>query len=480
MMTLKTNHDGGNRHIMLAPIARATALLWLGLVTLRGADYALTFDGAQAVETQITGDKLAGNELTVEYWFKGSKMLSAVRIQDGGNAWVVAGWGGGTGTAGAVPMMMIKTSASQDARVNATVAVQNGSWHHLAVTYKRNTTNGIVTYVDGVAVQRANAADQPIPAINGKVYLGALSGNQEFLIGALDEVCIWRRALTESEIRERAIHPRRLLGIEPSLVAYFPFNDSATNSTRDLASGADAVLKNRSANARVPQTNIVLATSAPVPAAAGLWLGEISLNAVSQAYSGSTNSYMPAPTGTPFDFNIILHADTNGQVRLLKDVTIMQKRNTASNLTEVVLLTDDTLIPQYDGVLKRSGKLVGARYSSPFYQFEGQSLPLVGGLALNSGLTGTNRIPTALATHPFRHPFHPNHKNPVDLQGTPYDLERQIEIAFSESKTGLNEGRDILRGTYRETLTGLHKVPLVTTGTISLQRISLVGKLNNQ
>jgi hypothetical protein len=135
----------------------------------------------------------------------------------------------------------------------------------------------------------------------------------------------------------------------------------------DLVSGKRGTFSNTGAGAYVP-TDIVYGEPLPNPqAAAGLWLGEVSLRAVTEVTGNTTNA---ATAGGVFDFNIILHADSNGVVRLLKDVTIMQKRNAASNLTEIVLLTDEGLIPNFEGVIKRAGRLVGMRYSSAFSQFE--------------------------------------------------------------------------------------------------------------
>ena len=141
MMTMKLLFS--KRLFPCLPTCVAAALLGLG--TAQAADYALSFDGTQSVETQITGDKLAGNELTIEYWFKGTKMLSAVRIQDATLAYIVSGWGGGVGTNGASPMHLLKFGAL-DLSPLATASLatlQNGGWHHVALTYKRNSTNEI-------------------------------------------------------------------------------------------------------------------------------------------------------------------------------------------------------------------------------------------------------------------------------------------------------------------------------------------------
>ena len=459
-------------------------------LTLTGApppatDYAFSFNGVnQSIETQTTGDKLAGDELSIEYWFKGTKLHSAVRLQVG-NRWVVSGWGPLFNQA---PQHLINTTGTNALAIPITTVVpgvQDGNWHHVAMTWKRNTTQGFKGYLDGSGGGGVDTSNDPFPLLDGKVFIGSVNGTNEFLVGQLDEVRIWNRVLSDAEIRDHYTTPRRLLGQDPGLVAYFSFNDLSPTGTVDTVTKQLAVFRNMSSADRQVQDSINFREAALItasnPTGAGLWLGEISLKNVNEVFGGSVNTTNSAPAGGQFDFNVILHADSNGVVRLLKDVTIMQKRNTASNLTDLVLVTDDAQLANFDGVLKRSGKLVGVRFSSAFYQFDGPSLPMAGGVGYGFRMAGTNSVLASQATNPFRHRYHPQHKNPVDLQGRPYDITREIEISLtSGGKVAVSDGRDRLKGTYRETIRGLHKVPLITEGEISLERVSLVNKLNNQ
>ena len=88
-------------------------------------------------------------------------------------------------------------------------------------------------------------------------------------------------------------------------------------------------------------------------------------------------------------------------------------------------------------------------------------------------------------TNPFRHKYHPDHDN--------------LDITFSPSRRGLSRdasdwltptptdptqfsnadyGYSVIGGTYRETITGLHRDPLVTSGTFRLTRVANTGTLN--
>lgn len=438
-------------------------------------DFALAFDGVnQSARTGIDGALLAGDEFTVEYWFKGRRLLSAVRLQPStGATWMVSGHGAPT----QVNNIVNPGTGNVSARVDSAVPVNDGLWHHVALTWQRGAVSGLRSYLDGVVRGLGNTDATPFPGIEAPIWLGSFNGTSEFMDGMIDEVRIWKRVLPASEIEQHAREPRRLLGEEPGLAAYFNFNDKDPAGPVDLVSGKRGTFSNTGAGAYVP-TELVYGEPLPDPrAAAGLWLGEVTLRAVTEVAGNTTNA---SPAGGVFDFNIILHSASNGVVRLLKDVTIMQKRNAASNLTEIVLLTDEGLIPNFEGVIKRAGKLVGMRYSSAFSQFDGQSLPLAGIMGYGGTLVGTNTIAATQPGNPFFHKYHPQHRNPSDLQGNGYSISRQLKITFDAKRPSSVSSRDRLTGIYRETFVGLHKVPITAEGEIQLQRISLVNKLNNQ
>ncbi len=159
---------------------------------------------------------LSGDELSIEYWFSGSGNFSVVR-QQGGPGYIVAGWGAGLdilshdgGTSG------VKVS-------NPPSMVMDGNWHHVAMTWKRNTVNGFASYLDGELVEQRNSADAAVPNIGAQVFLGTFAGVAEFAHGMLDEVAIWGKALSRSDIRSHARDG--LSGSEAGLKGYWNFDD---------------------------------------------------------------------------------------------------------------------------------------------------------------------------------------------------------------------------------------------------------------
>lgn len=187
----------------------------------------LALDGDGDYGTTTITD-LSGSELTIQFWFKGTSVQSAVRQQSAG--WVIAGWNG-------------THILSHDGGVGGIAAGANltdGNWHHVAVTWKQASVGGFASYLDGRLVEQRDSAADPIPNHNAKVFFGAINGEGEFANGLLDEISIWHRALTATEIA--AGMKQSLNGGEDGLTGYWNFNDG---TGKDLSpNGYDAELKN--------------------------------------------------------------------------------------------------------------------------------------------------------------------------------------------------------------------------------------------
>jgi hypothetical protein len=208
-----------------------------------------------------------------------------------------------------------------------------------------------------------------------------------------------------------------------------------------------------------------------------------------------------AVTATPAEFSmrLILHVDAAQQVRLLKQVIQMwedgtyQPSQTIPGFQEpatpgrFVLVTDDSLIPQYQGTTLRDGRPVGQRISSAAFDFVGNELPLAGAFGPPGTLTGEIVVPESLPTHPFRHRYHPDHGIGASDPGVP-EIRRGLEIQFTADDptrpvpgpdaNPLGWGDSLVGGVYRETLTGLHRDPISVEGPFVLRRVSITGELN--
>lgn len=106
--------------------------------------------------------------------------------------------------------------------------VPANSWTHLAVTYRDGY--GIDVYLNGQLVHHAYASGLLTP-VSGNLRLGVLLNDtyQLYFKGLLDNVSIWKTALTASQIQDNM--RTALTGSESNLVAYWDFNDSLGSRT---------------------------------------------------------------------------------------------------------------------------------------------------------------------------------------------------------------------------------------------------------
>ncbi len=90
----------------------------------------------------------------------------------------------------------ITTNNYQEFISSQTTTANN--WYHLVCTYTLNT---ITLYLNGIQIDQHTV--NPLPNNNGNYYFGAsLTGTDQFYTGKLDDIGIWNRALTPSEITD--------------------------------------------------------------------------------------------------------------------------------------------------------------------------------------------------------------------------------------------------------------------------------------
>ena len=240
---------------------------------------------------------------------------------------------------------------------------------------------------------------------------------------------------------------------------------------------------------------------------AGLWVGTATIANVNEANSAQPLAL--TPTRSPFNLRLLLHVTDDAQPRLLKEVTQMWQESTRTNdgngnfVVEkpgrFVLLTDDSLIPQFTGGVLRNGQAAGRRLSTVDYDFAGGTsnyLAMTGTFATGQVASCTIVLDPNFPTNPFRHKYHPDHDHKDTLfdplaPGLPpereevYTVTRNVQLTFSptdpagtNTTASISYGESVLGGTYRETITGLHKSNLVVSGTFRLNRINNSPVLN--
>lgn len=121
-------------------------------------------------------------------------------------------------------------------------ALTLGNWHNIAMTYDQIKLR---LYVDGVCVD--SVAENRVIDYLG-TYQGLKIGTAEnngsllqYFPGKIDEVRIWNRALTQSELRDSIC--KKLKGTETGLVGYWRMDEGTGTSTTDAtANGNTGIL----------------------------------------------------------------------------------------------------------------------------------------------------------------------------------------------------------------------------------------------
>lgn len=230
------------------------------------------------------------------------------------------------------------------------------------------------------------------------------------------------------------------------------------------------------------------------------WLGGVSPNvaAANPAFNG-TDRLTPRKTASEFPMRLIIHVDQNGQARVLQKVIQVWENGTVipdpgnpglvlpATSGRYRLFTTDQGASAFanpasgSGATLRNGVSVPRRISTIFF-------PVRTPLAM-TGSFGTGNLDAILTIgyndplNPFKHTFHPQHDNknatfdatlPPNVES--YSVVRAVRLEFSAVPPNNFKtpgwGDTELGGTYKETITGLHRDPINVAGPLLLRRVS--------
>ena len=158
---------------------------------------ALDFDGTDDYVNCVCGPVLNNitSAITVEAWVKndGYGWQGIVSKWSGGKSYVLSTDWGGSGRA----MFFLSYDGTNYYTVEGTTCLVNNGWHHIVGTYDGNWMR---LYVDGV--QEGTPVNQTfnISVSTGSLIIGSWYANDKKFNGAIDEVRIYNKALSENEI----------------------------------------------------------------------------------------------------------------------------------------------------------------------------------------------------------------------------------------------------------------------------------------
>lgn len=166
-----------------------------------GTGNAFNFDGTDYVEVNHSESLMFSDEITVECWvyFRG---------ENGGDTQTIIMKN---------PPFSISLQKPFNGRIHVEFTTESGSvgfnsteavapryhWTHIALTYRNDAKHEIQVYVNGELKIKNNWCSGKI--VNGppywNLYIGNYLGSQYFFDGKIDEVRIYRKALTPAQIK---------------------------------------------------------------------------------------------------------------------------------------------------------------------------------------------------------------------------------------------------------------------------------------
>ncbi len=110
-----------------------------------------------------------------------------------------------------------------------------GQWHHVAASFDDGNFNRV--YIDGELVVTGTSFNGSACDGSRPVRIGSREDGQ-YLNAYIDEVRIWNKALTQTEIRDNMC--KKLTGTEANLTAYYRIDESADNTCNATDDVCDA------------------------------------------------------------------------------------------------------------------------------------------------------------------------------------------------------------------------------------------------
>ena len=224
--------------------------------------------------------------------------------------------------------------------------------------------------------------------------------------------------------------------------------------------------------------DVLLPARASVASLAGLWVGDaLVTNVVSKAATSTGGSTTPRP----FPLRFILHLDDAGTARLLSQVfmgTLVDDGNPLGLCTKESGLKPDT-------------KAAASRMGVGHLPLDQVITAGSGDVALGATLIREISISYNDPSNPFVHNYHPDHDNKdARPDGTnialtdgveSYSVTRSCSFEFTtsppEGTSSVGWGSNVIGGNYTETLSGLHRQDITTSGTFTLRRASEDGTI---
>ncbi|QBA22932.1 T9SS type A sorting domain-containing protein [Chryseobacterium indologenes] len=318
--------------------------------------YALSLDGS--IESGAAGSmNLSGSALSFEGWIKPSSFKSAspyissimgTEVSDSNSAFLRLG---DASLANNKLQFVVSINNVQQKLASAT-ALNANTWYHVAATYDGSNMK---IYINGVL----DATKAQTGSVNstGAFNVGYLYNTSRNFNGKIDEVRVWKRALSQTEISQNMCN---VSVPATSLAAYWKFNEGSGSTVQDT-SGNGVTLTLTGVDASNWGTDLPCATgSSALARTAGqkaINTGETNIKNQIKLYPNPASKSSSLTVSVPDEYSKgkLTVYDFNGRIVDTKSL------NSGDNQYELSRVPAGNYIVQFeshDGNLKQSEKLI--------------------------------------------------------------------------------------------------------------------------
>jgi len=176
-----------------------------------------TFDGGEYISvgnpTALQFERT--NSFTFAYWAKyTSNTKEKIITKNNGDA--TKGYEMGFNASGFPILRLINTSSTNEINVVGSASYDDGNYHHFVWTYSGTSlASGVILYVDNAAVTLTTTTNNLSATItnSNNVIFGADTGGTNPLIAQIDDLRIYNRVLSSSEVSDLYNNPQNLNSI---------------------------------------------------------------------------------------------------------------------------------------------------------------------------------------------------------------------------------------------------------------------------
>ena len=202
----------------------------VNFLTLKGqsTDVSLDFDGIDDYVSSSYYGILDSNARSMEAWIQTTGNYDP---NNGGKQGVIANYGNMSNTNRFTFCVLFNDAIRIEVGGNGlsgTIAINDGDWHHVAVTYDPKDTLDYRLYVDGVLDVAGNLKIATNTISSTPLQLGMRIDNINLFQGSIDEFRMYNYALSQSEIKKNM--DREFCDVPKGLVVYYKLNEGKANT----------------------------------------------------------------------------------------------------------------------------------------------------------------------------------------------------------------------------------------------------------